>query len=627
MAKGGSSINPATGQGTAKVCGFDIAIVGTGTEQGLPYVDICLSGGPVCSARYAELILAMSYNPNDNDLFIPARLGNIFTISSYMKQISGSLPPGSSLAYFANFSNNRTTGGGNNYVTGNFYDINLTNQLQRFVYPRWANVPNSSTAFKTASGITNMRCGVYIQFIPADTVISEPYIIRIAGMQVEPGYEATDFISTNGNPVYIPKPKGLLIEQRSTNLLSFSNTFNNWSPCNLNEILSATNLSPELSANGWSIYESASTGLHSLSTTFTLTNTTTGNYTFSAFFKYLPTSSGSSFQKPFPISNGRRYAFLSFKGDTFNNQNQTVIFALTGAGETYSLSGNSTSSIRYVGNGWYRCSISNNASINATDAVILGPANSLFSNEYAGSTSNGLFVYGAQLEETLFPTSYIPTNGSSVIRSGDDLIVSPISSFFNQDGGSIYAEGTTQTSASLPSLITFDDTTTANRVQIRRNDSTSCSFFSVISGKPGTNIRFGPPFPPSLQMSISYPPSGSQYGYTWTGWNVGTDNRKIAAFYSNEEQFATQNGEPLTVYNKLTSVGCPPYAPVTPGGDSDLGLPSTLTRMVLGRGPSNSGYINGYLKEVRYIPYRLNETLLRKITESSMELEGFEPSS
>jgi hypothetical protein len=618
MILGINSVNPATGsQYPGKINNFDINIVNTGTENGLPYVDICLSGGPRGSQIYAELMY-FQYNPNDptGQQFIKEGVnpGSVYTISAYMKLLSGSVPTGATFGFLGNGNNYQCCGpfGSSTFRTGSKW-VDLTDQLQRFSYPRWLDITNS-TAYKTASAMTNLRVGLYILGIPSDYVFPEPFCVRVAGIQVEPGYEATDFIPTNGGPVYISSPKGLLIEQRSTNLLSFSNTFNNWSPCNLNETLSATNLSPELSANGWSIYESTGTGLHSLSSTFTLTNTTTGSYTFSSFFKFLPTSAGSASQNPYPISAGRRYAFLSFEGDAFNNE-QTVIFALSGKGETYSLSGNSTSSINYVGNGWYRCSITGNALNATTDAVRLGPADSLFSNQYTGSTSNGLFVYGAQLENTLSPTSYIPTSNSTVIRSGDDLIVYPISSFYNQEGGSIYAEGATKTSEALPCLVTFDDTTTSNRVQIRRNESTNCSFFNVISGKSGTNIKFGPPFPPSLQMSISYPPSGAQYGYTWTGWNNGTDIRKVAAFYNNNEQFATQNGEPLTIYNKLTSVGCPPYAPVTPGGDGDLGLPDLLTRMVLGRGPSNSGYLNGYLREVRYIQYRLNETLLKKITE------------
>jgi hypothetical protein len=46
---------------------------------------------------------------------------------------------------------------------------------------------------------------------------------------------------------------------------------------------------------------------------------------------------------------------------------------------------------------------------------------------YGGSTSaeGDLFVYGAQYEEGSYPTSYIPTYGSSVTRSSDALETSP----------------------------------------------------------------------------------------------------------------------------------------------------------------------------------------------------------
>ena len=79
-----------------------------------------------------------------------------------------------------------------------------------------------------------------------------------------------------------------------------------------------------------------------------------------------------------------------------------------------------TSTIEDYGNGWYRC-IANFDSTNAFGSTIYLYINDSATGGYGGSTSaqGDLFVYGAQYEEGSYPTSYIPTYGSSVTRSQD----------------------------------------------------------------------------------------------------------------------------------------------------------------------------------------------------------------
>jgi hypothetical protein len=85
-------------------------------------------------------------------------------------------------------------------------------------------------------------------------------------------------------------------------------------------------------------------------------------------------------------------------------------------------------SIEDYGNGWYRCTCIK--SIGATD--LNGSANlyirkSLTENWDNAAEANGkyVYIYGAMLEEGSYPTSYIPTYGSSVTRSSDALETSP----------------------------------------------------------------------------------------------------------------------------------------------------------------------------------------------------------
>jgi hypothetical protein len=59
-----------------------------------------------------------------------------------------------------------------------------------------------------------------------------------------------------------------------------------------------------------------------------------------------------------------------------------------------------------------------------------------------GQTYNlTLRIAAPQLEQGAFPTSYIPTTTAAATRSADSAVVTPISSFYNQSEGTLFAEG------------------------------------------------------------------------------------------------------------------------------------------------------------------------------------------
>jgi hypothetical protein len=88
-------------------------------------------------------------------------------------------------------------------------------------------------------------------------------------------------------------------------------------------------------------------------------------------------------------------------------------------------------------------------------------------------TSDGIYMWGAQLEAGSYPTSYIPTTSTAVTRLADEASKTGISSLINSTEGVLYAEMAVLSDDSTLKSITLSDGTGGNRVIINYSNASN----------------------------------------------------------------------------------------------------------------------------------------------------------
>lgn len=175
-------------------------------------------------------------------------------------------------------------------------------------------------------------------------------------------------------------------------------------------------------------------------------STTKGNtYTYSLYAKY----------KNLQWIKLRFDASGAFKGANFDILNGVV----------GTVDSNYTASIEHVGNGIYRCSVTTTApSAGILPAVHLLESNGSIGTIYA---NKGCYIYGEQVELSSYATSYIPTNGTTVTRTDDNLLY-PLSTVLTQGKGSLYCEFkfTSVNASACPHVFSLNDGTANNRIRV-----------------------------------------------------------------------------------------------------------------------------------------------------------------
>ena len=249
---------------------------------------------------------------------------------------------------------------------------------------------------------------------------------------------------------------GLLMEQQSTNLVTYSSDYTQsvWTATNATVTASA-NISPDGTLDAQSLTDNSTNGLHNITQTKTLTAT---SYTFSIYAK----AGSITYMKMSLATSGTN-------GVIFNLS--TGAYVSNDAGFTYTTP-------QSVGNGWYRYSITFTGTAASYIAQVLLCSNST-TFSYAGTGQNAYF-FGAQVEALAFPTSYIPTVASQVTRAQDfaTMTGTNFSSWFNNQQGSVYCSfDTAGIGAPAMSYWAIDNNSSAGYYANRATGSSTLTVF------------------------------------------------------------------------------------------------------------------------------------------------------
>jgi hypothetical protein len=104
--------------------------------------------------------------------------------------------------------------------------------------------------------------------------------------------------------------------------------------------------------------------------------------------------------------------------------------------------GSFTSTITALPNSWYKITMTATATSTVTGRFAIAVLHADTASRlplYTGDGTSGLYMWGAQLEQASFASSYIPTTSASVTRAADDLSY-PVSGSVSDTDGTVYVE-------------------------------------------------------------------------------------------------------------------------------------------------------------------------------------------
>ena len=262
----------------------------------------------------------------------------------------------------------------------------------------------------------------------------------------------------------------ILAEPQRTNLFEYSESFNNieWSRSSVT-VVDNSSQSPDGTNNASLLYPSSSGDYRYLHNS---TTDSTSIYTISAFVK----ASGKNVVW-FYINSSSQIGFIYY--DLSDGTTQVVPGS----------AGTPTATIVSYGNDWYKISYTSGNAFALGSGSGIGVSDAKGDPAVTANGTDGVLVWGLQLEAGSYPTSYIPTSGSTVTRNQDIFTRDGIGSLINSTEGVLFVEMAALSDDGTNRSITLSDGSTNNIIQILFSSvSNTIRFIIRVGGVGGGNL-------------------------------------------------------------------------------------------------------------------------------------------
>ena len=252
--------------------------------------------------------------------------------------------------------------------------------------------------------------------------------------------------------------------------------------------------------------------------------------TYSEDFSQWIAGGDTSIQSGFLAPNGTNTAYkvsgtsgaLTLSGIANQTRTRTIwAKTVSGNGQANLCSyKDNTNNLFTITNQWQRFEV--NGTTTATGST------SFYAVDFRGGTTlTEILIWGAQLEDLLYATSYIPTSGSAVTRSADAANNAGNSDLFNDSEGVLYAEIKALANDGTSRHFSINDGTAANKVEIYY-DSTTNEINGHINVSGASSALFSQTFATVLEyhkVAVKY--KANDFSMFVDGRQIATDTSGV----------------------------------------------------------------------------------------------------
>ena len=235
---------------------------------------------------------------------------------------------------------------------------------------------------------------------------------------------------------------------------------------------------------------------------------------------------------------------------------------------------NASSTSTPFGNDWYRFTLTfTTAGASAVGRARIAIRDSVIT---IGNGTSGILLWGAQVEEGAFATSYIPTVASTVTRTRDLAVMTGtnFSSWYNLSEGTIVWDATSFSTSSVNAVVNINNSTSANRIY---------GYFSA-----------------TAVIGVVTTTSSEQVSFNSGTLSGGLSGKTAFAYALNSFAQSTRGAAVIT--------------------DSSGTVP-TVSQMNIGTSHANVQSLNGHIRAITYYPQRIHNPELQILSASDASLD------